>query len=306
MTHFIALAAIIGSLPVTLTNGTVADATQVMSDFNFIVAQVNANAATLANTPQLASANTFTAVQSGPAATAQANYPTAGQVQNASLTTLTSTIGTNTITANTTQIPLPAYSTGQIFTFIPSQQNTGAATLNINGLGAKSIFSLGSATSGGELVPLIPSMVEYDGTNFNILSNIRPRPFTGPPVGTVFTASLTSNVALANTGTYFDGPSLTLPPGTWSFQGTVTVDDTAGAPANFNAKLWDGTNVIASTRNLMAIAGGNSLSIALSGALAPVGPVRISVQDVTSTSGAIQFNISGNSKDSTLTATKIA
>jgi hypothetical protein len=35
--------AIIGSLPVILTNGTIADATQVMADFNYIVTQVNAN-----------------------------------------------------------------------------------------------------------------------------------------------------------------------------------------------------------------------------------------------------------------------
>lgn len=34
---------IIGTLPVTLQNGTTADASQVMSDFNFIVNQVNAN-----------------------------------------------------------------------------------------------------------------------------------------------------------------------------------------------------------------------------------------------------------------------
>ena len=38
--------AIIGALPSILTNGTTADATQVMGDFNFIVSQVNANAAT--------------------------------------------------------------------------------------------------------------------------------------------------------------------------------------------------------------------------------------------------------------------
>lgn len=35
---------IIGSLPVNLANGTTADASQVMSDLNFIVNQVNANA----------------------------------------------------------------------------------------------------------------------------------------------------------------------------------------------------------------------------------------------------------------------
>lgn len=37
------MANIIGTLPVTLQNGTTADATQVMADFNFIVSQVNAN-----------------------------------------------------------------------------------------------------------------------------------------------------------------------------------------------------------------------------------------------------------------------
>jgi hypothetical protein len=37
--------AIIGALPSALTNGTTADATQVMADFNFLVNQINANAA---------------------------------------------------------------------------------------------------------------------------------------------------------------------------------------------------------------------------------------------------------------------
>lgn len=45
---------IIGSLPVTLTNGTTADATQVMADLNYIVNQVNANAGTAASALTLA------------------------------------------------------------------------------------------------------------------------------------------------------------------------------------------------------------------------------------------------------------
>lgn len=40
---------IIGALPVTLTNGTTADANQVMTNFNFIVSQINTNAASLAS-----------------------------------------------------------------------------------------------------------------------------------------------------------------------------------------------------------------------------------------------------------------
>ena len=48
---------IIGTLPVQLANNTLADATQVMSDLNYIVNQVNANAAGLANN------NNFTGTQ---------------------------------------------------------------------------------------------------------------------------------------------------------------------------------------------------------------------------------------------------
>ena len=49
--------AIVGTLPVQLANGTLADATQVMSDFNYVVTQVNANAAGVAQ------ANNFIGVQ---------------------------------------------------------------------------------------------------------------------------------------------------------------------------------------------------------------------------------------------------
>jgi hypothetical protein len=49
--------AIVGALPIQLANGTLADATQVMSDFNYVVAQVNANAAGLTG------GNAFTGTQ---------------------------------------------------------------------------------------------------------------------------------------------------------------------------------------------------------------------------------------------------
>ncbi len=46
LNNFLRLKVIIGTLPVALANGTTADATQVMSDLNWIVNQVNANAGT--------------------------------------------------------------------------------------------------------------------------------------------------------------------------------------------------------------------------------------------------------------------
>ena len=51
--------AIVGTLPVQLANGTLADATQVMSDFNYISAQVNTNAAGLVQANNFIGAQTI-------------------------------------------------------------------------------------------------------------------------------------------------------------------------------------------------------------------------------------------------------
>jgi len=154
---------IVGTLPSTLTNGTTADATQVMADLNFIVSQVNGNAAPLAGAAVTTANNNFTTVQSGQAATQVANFPIASQIQNNSLQTLSSVLGTNTLTARVSAIPLGAYVAGQVFSFLPTNQNNGAATINIDGLGAKSILSAGSSLSGAELQTWKPAFIGYDG-----------------------------------------------------------------------------------------------------------------------------------------------
>jgi hypothetical protein len=131
--------------------------------------------------------------------------------------------------------------------------------------------------------------------------------------GTGFTAgfspitnSLSGDVALNNTANYFDGPSVAQgSSGTWFVSGTVTVQDSAGV-AQFAAKLWDGTTVISSAYVYQDSTNGWR-TISLSGYLAaPAGNLRISVKDLVSTSGKILFNASGNSKDSTITAIRIA
>lgn len=123
---------------------------------------------------------------------------------------------------------------------------------------------------------------------------------------TPITNSLSGDVALNNTANYFDGPSVAQgTTGTWFASGTVTLTDTTGV-SNLQAKLWDGTTVIASgfTQNVQA--SGNVI-IALSGYLAaPAGNIRISVKDSTNATGKIVFNATGNSKDSTITAIRIA
>jgi len=121
-----------------------------------------------------------------------------------------------------------------------------------------------------------------------------------------FTNSLGADVALNNTANYFDGPSVAQgTTGTWLVSGAVQLSNTATA-INVNLKLWDGTTVISSARAAIPGAGG-CISVTLSGIITnPAGNLRISVNDPTTTTSVIKFNHSGNSKDSTLSAVRIA
>jgi hypothetical protein len=98
------------------------------------------------------------------------DYSRADQVQNSTLTYLTSVSGADTITA-TAAISLAAYATGQKFHFISAGANTGAATLNINGIGAKSITKNGAtALAAGDIPTSAIVTVSYDGTQFQLLN----------------------------------------------------------------------------------------------------------------------------------------
>lgn len=124
------------------------------------------------------------------------------------------------------------------------------------------------------------------------------------PLLSSITNSLSGNVSLTTTS-YFDGPSVSQgSSGTWLASGTVTFVD-SGAASTFNAKLWDGTTVIASAS---AATGGAAFKgvISLSGTLAsPAGNIRISLNENNSGTGSMLFNFSGNSKDCTVTALRI-
>lgn len=117
--------------------------------------------------------------------------------------------------------------------------------------------------------------------------------------------SISGDVTLNNTGTYFDGPSVAQgSTGTWFASGTVTLLDSGGS-AQFQVKLWDGTTVIASAQ-ASSVGANLRVAISLSGFLAsPAGNIRISVKDLTATTGMIAANSSGNSKDSTITAIRV-
>lgn len=84
---------------------------------------------------------------------------------------LTSVAGTNTITATplVSTTGFAAYETGNKFSLIPANSNTGAVTVNIASRGAKAIkTAAGNALSGGELVAGTLYTIEYDGTDFRL------------------------------------------------------------------------------------------------------------------------------------------
>lgn len=80
--------------------------------------------------------------------------------------------GTSGGTANAltlTASPVPGgYVAGQAFRFIAGNSNTGAATVNVNSLGAKTIQSGGAALASGDITAGRTYTIVYDGTNFQI------------------------------------------------------------------------------------------------------------------------------------------
>lgn len=83
--------------------------------------------------------------------------------------------GTNTITA-TGNPTIASYVAAMYFTFVPANANTGATTMNIDGLGAKNILK--RSTSG--LVALVADdlqvgieyIIIYDGTQFQLVNSL--------------------------------------------------------------------------------------------------------------------------------------
>ena len=126
-----------------------------------------------------------------------------------------------------------------------------------------------------------------------------------------YTASLGADVSLSNTSNFFDGPSVAQgTSGTWFVSGTVSVNDSTAGGVRLFVKIYDGTNVVASTEWMVSPSSGTAswASVALSGVIvSPAGNLRIAVRDITSTSGVISANPVGQGNNgSTITAIRIA
>lgn len=101
-------------------------------------------------------------------ATALTHYPSVKQVQNGAFCYAVSS-GTNTVTL-TLSPAATAYAAGQHFVFKAGGTNTGATTLNVNGVGAKNVYVNGSACVGSEIISGLIYVVVYDGTQFQLVN----------------------------------------------------------------------------------------------------------------------------------------
>ncbi len=133
------------------------------------------------------------------------------QLQTGAGSTLGTVAGTNTITAAGAPT-VTAYSTNQTFRFIPAATNTGATTINIDGLGAKSIFWNGAACAGGELRIGVPVQIFYDGTQFDLMAQggaIANTPIgqTNPAAGAFTTLQATNTLSAQTSLTGYLLPS---------------------------------------------------------------------------------------------------
>ena len=110
--------------------------------------------------------NKITGMANGTAATDAANL---SQAQSTAAKLLTVS-GTDTITASGSPT-VAAYATGASYYFSPANTNTGAVTINIDSLGAKSITKNGTtALAAGDLTSGKVAVVVYDGTQFQLIN----------------------------------------------------------------------------------------------------------------------------------------
>ena len=155
---------IIGTLPATLTNGTIADAPTVQSIFDYIRNQVNANGAA-------AGANTdITALLGLTTPLGRASGGTSTYISTAASTGTANAQVVATLSPNSFSLV-----EGNRVLFEAGATNTSATTFNINGTGVKNVFKQTTAgvvaLTGGEIV--IGDLVDatYDGTQYVLMDD---------------------------------------------------------------------------------------------------------------------------------------
>lgn len=160
--------------------------------------------------------------------------------------------GTDTLIGTSTP-PCTAYVAGMTISFVPVNTNTGAVTIDLDGLGAKNIY-VGSSTTlaGGEIVAGRIVQLEYDGTRFQLYQSTIG-------AGTITNAMLANNAV--TTAKIADGnvtpAKLSTGGPTWDANGNLGVDTALNAWSTSYSAVQLGTlGAVASTGILMTMSHG--------------------------------------------------
>lgn len=160
------------SLPFNLQNGQPADATQVMANYNALVACLGNAAAAGVNSDITTLAGLTTPLS-----------PSFGGTQTF-VANVNSTGSANAQVVAATTPPWTALTRGYTVAFVAGFSNTGAMTLQVGASAATPVlrrsFSGALAMVGGEVAANTLTIATYDGTQFQLLSDM-----TRVPIGTV-------------------------------------------------------------------------------------------------------------------------
>lgn len=149
----------------------------------------------------------------------------------------TGTVGGTGNAITLTNYPaLGAYATYVSFRFIAANSNTGATTLNVDGLGTRNIVkvSAGSIVSlgSGDIVAGGVYEVTYDATNTRfILLNIAPISSVSVGQGDIrnATGSFSTTINVPTSGVTWGNSAITAPGGSWGFDITASYPTTGGS-----------------------------------------------------------------------------
>ena len=139
--------------------------------------------------------------------TARDQYAVVSQSQDSTLLWGGTSSGTATAYTITLTPAITAYATGQRFLFVAHTSNTGTATLNVNGVGVKSIFLASNNTAAGIGYIRANQLCEvvYDGTQFQLMQSSaelqsNSATYIGQSSGTANAIVLTPTVPITNSG----------------------------------------------------------------------------------------------------------
>ena len=174
--------------------------------------------------------NKITGLAVGTAATDAANL---SQVQSTVAKLVGSVSGVDTITG-TMSPTLAAYAAGQMFYFVAAGDNTGAVTLNLDGLGAKAVTRDGSvALAAGDIKSGEVVVVVYDGTRFQVVSQLN-----SAGNATFANVSITSALNVGGVATFTGNPVLS----GGTANGVLYLNGSKAATSG-SALVFDGTNL---------------------------------------------------------------